>query len=98
LKSGYTVGIHRGPTEIFWTSTLAGHEVQWGVLTLTDKPSTTESLDIMPTAADTDNTGGSRTGSGGIPLMTGTNDAARARGGLIVLLAALSGAILASLM
>ncbi|KAJ6444420.1 ATP-binding cassette transporter abc4 [Purpureocillium lavendulum] len=48
--SGYTNGPHTGPTEVSWTSTLSGSHVQWGTLTLTDKPSTTDnSLDVTPT-------------------------------------------------
>ncbi|OAQ86781.1 hypothetical protein VFPFJ_00856 [Purpureocillium lilacinum] len=48
--SGYTNGHHTGPTEVSWTSTLSGTHVQWGVLTLTDKPTTTDnSLDVTPT-------------------------------------------------
>ncbi|UNI21851.1 hypothetical protein JDV02_007802 [Purpureocillium takamizusanense] len=48
--SGYTNGHHTGPTEVSWTSTLSGSHVQWGVLTLTDKPTTTDnSLNVTPT-------------------------------------------------
>jgi hypothetical protein len=46
-KSGYSNGFVTGPTEISWTSTLTGSDVQYGVLTMADKPShTDESLDI----------------------------------------------------
>ena len=31
LKSGYSVGLHTGPTEITWTSTLSGAQVRWPV-------------------------------------------------------------------
>lgn len=41
LKSGFTVGPHTGPTEISWTSTLSGSEVEWGVLTLAESPTNT---------------------------------------------------------
>ncbi|EFQ30920.1 hypothetical protein CGRA01v4_08672 [Colletotrichum graminicola] len=34
LKSGYINGKYTGPTEVSWTSTMTGSEVQWGVLTL----------------------------------------------------------------
>ncbi|RDA92410.1 hypothetical protein CP533_4743 [Ophiocordyceps camponoti-saundersi (nom. inval.)] len=39
-KSGYTNGLITGPTEISWTSTLST-DVEWGVLTLADKPKAT---------------------------------------------------------
>ncbi|EQB47307.1 hypothetical protein GCG54_00008047 [Colletotrichum gloeosporioides] len=51
LKSGYSNGKLTGPTEVSWTSSLTGSEVQWGVLTLADKPDKTEAV---PTAAPTD--------------------------------------------
>ncbi|KAK1967117.1 hypothetical protein LY78DRAFT_19259 [Colletotrichum sublineola] len=37
LKSGYINGKHTGPTEVSWTSTMTGSEVQWGVLTLVEE-------------------------------------------------------------
>lgn len=37
FKSGYTAGVHTGPTEVTWTSTFTGTEVVWAVITLTDK-------------------------------------------------------------
>ena len=50
FASGYTNGQHTGPTEVSWTSTLSGSAVEWGTLTLTDKPTTTDnSLDVTPT-------------------------------------------------
>ncbi|PHH78670.1 hypothetical protein CDD80_6482 [Ophiocordyceps camponoti-rufipedis] len=39
-KSGYTNGLITGPTEISWTSTLTT-DVEWGVLTMADKPKVT---------------------------------------------------------
>ncbi|KAK2001806.1 hypothetical protein LX36DRAFT_318991 [Colletotrichum falcatum] len=44
LKSGYVNGKYTGPTEVSWTSTMTGSEVQWGVLTLAeeDAAATTE--------------------------------------------------------
>ncbi|TDZ22729.1 hypothetical protein Cob_v004204 [Colletotrichum orbiculare MAFF 240422] len=51
LKSGYSNGLYTGPTEVSWTSSLTGSEVQWGILTLADKPHNTEAL---PTPAPTD--------------------------------------------
>jgi hypothetical protein len=44
LKSGFTVGIYTGPTEISWSSTLSGSEVQWGTLTLADEPTQTKAV------------------------------------------------------
>lgn len=68
-KSGYSNGFVTGPTEISWTSTLTGSDVEYGILTMADKPShTDESLDVDATApvsddsampAETDDTGGS---------------------------------------
>ncbi|KAK5998389.1 hypothetical protein PT974_00768 [Cladobotryum mycophilum] len=53
-KSGYTNGHHTGPTEVSWTSTFTGTDMQWGTLTLTDKPdSTDDSLDPTGTAMAT---------------------------------------------
>ncbi|RNJ55179.1 hypothetical protein D7B24_008875 [Verticillium nonalfalfae] len=45
LKSGFVAGLYTGPTEISWTSTLSGSEVQWGTLTLADQPSKTGTPD-----------------------------------------------------
>lgn len=42
LTSGYTMGKQTGPTEIRWTSTFSDTDVQWGALTLTDAPTTTD--------------------------------------------------------
>jgi hypothetical protein len=51
LKKGYVAGLKTGPTEFSWTSTLtAGRDAEWGVLTLTDEASTTDTLDITATA------------------------------------------------
>lgn len=55
LKSGLTVGLHTGPTEISWTSTLSGSEVQWAVLTLAEQPTATGAVeDIANSALSTD--------------------------------------------
>ncbi|KAI9167061.1 Mannan endo-1,6-alpha-mannosidase DCW1 [Paramyrothecium foliicola] len=40
-KEGYSNAFHTGPTEIYWTTTLSSSEVEWGVLTLTDTPTST---------------------------------------------------------
>ncbi|KAK6224645.1 hypothetical protein QIS74_02972 [Colletotrichum tabaci] len=52
LRSGYVNGKYTGPTEVSWTSTMTGSEVQWGVLTLADHdPAAT----AAPTTADNPN-------------------------------------------
>jgi hypothetical protein len=54
-KSGYSNGFVTGPTEISWTSTLTGSNVEYGVLTMAEKPShTDESLDIEATVPPSD--------------------------------------------
>jgi hypothetical protein len=40
-RSGYSNGPHTGPTELSWTSTLSGTDVQWGALTLAPTPTQT---------------------------------------------------------
>ncbi|EGX92869.1 hypothetical protein CCM_04241 [Cordyceps militaris CM01] len=40
-KSGYKNGYVTGPTELSWTSTLTGTDVQWGVLTMAALPKPT---------------------------------------------------------
>lgn len=41
-KSGYTNGPRTGPTQVSWTSTFTGSELQWGTLTLADCPGATD--------------------------------------------------------
>lgn len=50
-RSNYSNGPHTGPTEISWTSTFMGTDVQWGTLTImADCPSRTSNpLDITIT-------------------------------------------------
>lgn len=49
-KSDYSNGLHTGPTEVEWTSTLRGSEVEWGTLTLAEMPSrTSEPLGVTIT-------------------------------------------------
>lgn len=49
-KSDYSNGLYTGPTELEWTSTLSGSEVEWGSLTLADMPSrTSEPLGVTIT-------------------------------------------------
>ncbi|WQF83523.1 hypothetical protein CDEST_08537 [Colletotrichum destructivum] len=52
LRSGYVNGKYTGPTEVSWTSTMTGSEVQWGVLTLADHDPTATAA---PTTADNPN-------------------------------------------
>ncbi|KAK0391222.1 hypothetical protein NLU13_0723 [Sarocladium strictum] len=55
-KSGYSNGFVTGPTEISWTSTLTGSDVEYGVLTMAEKPSQTDdSLDLDATLPMSDN-------------------------------------------
>ncbi|KAL7933590.1 hypothetical protein V8C35DRAFT_303349 [Trichoderma chlorosporum] len=41
-RSGYTYGRLTGPTQVSWTSTFTGSEVQWGTLTMADPPGATD--------------------------------------------------------
>ncbi|UKZ73712.1 hypothetical protein TrVFT333_001362 [Trichoderma virens FT-333] len=41
-RSGYTNGHHTGPTQVSWTSTFTGSEVQWGTLTMDEPPGATD--------------------------------------------------------
>lgn len=41
FKSGYTNGPYTGPTEVSWTTTFTGSEVEWGTLTLEEPPKAT---------------------------------------------------------
>ncbi|KAM0255005.1 hypothetical protein ACHAQJ_006233 [Trichoderma viride] len=71
-KSGYTNGPHTGPTQVSWTSTFTGSEVQWGTLTLTDGPGATDD------AFDTAGTMATPTGPSGMmyepsPTSLGSN-------------------------
>lgn len=53
-RSGYTNAFHTGPTEISWTSTLTGSQIDYGTLTLAEVPKTTDdSLEITATALST---------------------------------------------
>jgi hypothetical protein len=89
-KAGYTNAFHTGPTEVYWTKTLSGSDVEWGVLTLTDTPSTTR-----------DDLGATATGNY-VPSIFeedegGASTSARARG-LCALLAAMTSAIVVSML
>lgn len=37
-RSDYSDGMHTGPTELTWTTTYRGSEVQWGTLTMAEPP------------------------------------------------------------
>jgi hypothetical protein len=52
-RSGYTYGLYKGPTEISWTSTFTGSDVEWGVLTMAEKPKETEVWDRTVSAFET---------------------------------------------
>ncbi|PTB70844.1 hypothetical protein BBK36DRAFT_1107152 [Trichoderma citrinoviride] len=41
-KAGYTNGRLTGPTQLSWTSTFTGSEVQWGTLTMAEAPGATD--------------------------------------------------------
>ncbi|KPM39802.1 hypothetical protein AK830_g6760 [Neonectria ditissima] len=67
-KAGYMNGLHTGPTEVSWTSTYSGSEVEWGVLTMAEVPvETDDQYDITATAQMTPATG---SGYVNIPLST----------------------------
>ncbi|KAF4963691.1 hypothetical protein FSARC_8335 [Fusarium sarcochroum] len=42
FNKGYDDGVHTGPTEVKWTSTYSGDEVEWGVLTMAELPHDTD--------------------------------------------------------
>ncbi|OHE95687.1 hypothetical protein CORC01_08971 [Colletotrichum orchidophilum] len=54
LKSGYVNGKLTGPTEVSWTSTITGSEVEWGILTLAEEPAAT-ATPVTTTTADDSN-------------------------------------------
>ncbi|EWZ42180.1 hypothetical protein FOCG_02641 [Fusarium oxysporum f. sp. radicis-lycopersici 26381] len=69
FNEGYSDGVHTGPTEVTWTSTYSGSEVEWGVLTMGELPhdpdpvtavsSTPTDFVSMPIATNGDNAGAS---------------------------------------
>lgn len=68
-KAGYTNGLYAGPTEVSWTSTFSGTEVEWGILTMAEAPKETDdSWDVTATAMMTPTTG---SGYVEVPLSTG---------------------------
>ncbi|PHH92585.1 hypothetical protein CDD83_6747 [Cordyceps sp. RAO-2017] len=46
FKSGYSNGPSTGPTEVSWTSTLSGPDVEWGTLTMAEKPTGADNFDV----------------------------------------------------
>lgn len=75
-RSGYTNGIHTGPTEVSWTSTLSGTDVEWGVLTLAPTPTiTSEGLGVTITELDLPE----QTTSEPLPLMPESDEGAGPR-------------------
>ena len=59
LESGFTVGLHTGPTEISWTSTLSGSEVQRAAQTKAEEPTRTKAADKHEDENSADSTDGS---------------------------------------
>ncbi|KAI5463228.1 hypothetical protein BGZ63DRAFT_353158 [Mariannaea sp. PMI_226] len=50
-RDGYTNGPHTGPTEVSWTSTYSGTNVEWGVLTMAEVPKETgDEWNVIATA------------------------------------------------
>ncbi|KAH6895381.1 hypothetical protein B0T10DRAFT_214445 [Thelonectria olida] len=57
-KDGYTNGPHTGPTEVSWTSTYSGTDVEWGILTMAEVPKeTAHEWDVTAVAGTTPTTG-----------------------------------------
>lgn len=52
LKSGYINGKYTGPTEVSWTSTITGSDVQWGVLTMAEEHKAAETPAATTPAGD----------------------------------------------
>ncbi|KAH7328104.1 hypothetical protein B0I35DRAFT_506636 [Stachybotrys elegans] len=42
FADGFTYGLYEGPTEVSWTKTLTGTDVEWGVLTMAEVPEPTD--------------------------------------------------------
>jgi hypothetical protein len=69
FNKGYNDGVHTGPTEVTWTSTFTGKDVEWGVLTMGALPhdpdivtavsGTPSDFVSMPIASDGDSAGAS---------------------------------------
>ncbi|KAM0343951.1 hypothetical protein ACHAPU_008006 [Fusarium lateritium] len=67
FNKGYNDGVHTGPTEVTWTSTFTGKDVDWGVLTMGQLPrdpdvitavsSTPSDFVSMPVSTDDHNFG-----------------------------------------
>ncbi|KAF4450503.1 hypothetical protein F53441_6393 [Fusarium austroafricanum] len=67
FNKGYNDGVHTGPTEVTWTSTYSGSDVEWGILTMGELPhdpdvvtevsSTPTDFVSMPIATNGDNAG-----------------------------------------
>ncbi|KAK7426964.1 hypothetical protein QQZ08_006561 [Neonectria magnoliae] len=97
-KAGYTNGLYTGPTEVSWTSTYSGTEVEWGVLTMAEVPAETDdAYDITATAQLTPTTGSEDVN---VPLST-TDEGAGANlrvDGRIAVLGVLGSATLAGLL
>ncbi|KAF4976338.1 hypothetical protein FZEAL_6982 [Fusarium zealandicum] len=70
FADGYDDGVNKGPTEVTWTSTFSGDEMEWGVLTMAELPHDPDSFTAtwttptgvsgfvsVPLATDSDNAG-----------------------------------------
>ncbi|KAL2692034.1 hypothetical protein Neosp_002437 [[Neocosmospora] mangrovei] len=75
FADGYDNGVNEGPTEVTWTSTFSGSQMEWGVLTMAELPHDPDSFTAtwatptggsefvsvpMATESDSDNAGASR--------------------------------------
>ncbi|RTE82868.1 hypothetical protein BHE90_002613 [Fusarium euwallaceae] len=75
FADGYDNGVNEGPTEVTWTSTFSGSQMEWGVLTMAELPHDPDSFTAtwatptagsefvsvpMATESDSDSAGASR--------------------------------------
>ncbi|KAK2021663.1 hypothetical protein LX32DRAFT_240138 [Colletotrichum zoysiae] len=98
LKSGYVNGKYTGPTEVSWTSTMTGSEVQWGVLTMaSEDAAATPAPTPAPGDPDYDDFLYTGTISSALPAETNPSAASRLRLGW-TLAASLCGMVAVTLM
>ncbi|SPJ82436.1 uncharacterized protein FTOL_09841 [Fusarium torulosum] len=79
FNKGYHDGVHTGPTEVTWTSTFTGKDVEWGVLTMGALPhdpdlitavsGTPSDFVSMPIASDGDSAGASLGVNRGVAIL-----------------------------
>ncbi|KAM0426184.1 hypothetical protein ACHAPT_008534 [Fusarium lateritium] len=73
FADGYDNGVNEGPTEVTWTSTFSGSQMEWGVLTMAELPHDPDSFTAtwatptgasefvsIPMATESDSSGASR--------------------------------------